>query len=225
MTTYTAAQAFLSEVHEINHFIDDIIACPRKSSWHWPSFYLLYVDVDRLAITLMRTGHFFDPPLTGLSAAAEIEERVGHGNAILGELGEQQKAIFRWFYRMSRHILYSANDTVLRVRLEAHVHPKSGWYQEFFAEYDAGTLSVDGKSLTRTFLPVLAKPPYERVDLVTASCMLRHQAFDLSTPEEQMALAHATRQAATKLGEIAARMQAYFLAHCKLEDLLYPCSA
>ena len=224
MTTYTPAQEFLSEVHEINSFIDDIISCPRKSSWHWPSFYLLYVDVDRLAMTLMRTERFFDPPLTGFSAPASIEERVEDGNALLGQLGERQKAIFQWFYRMSRHILYSADDTLLRARLDAHVHPKSGWYQQFFVEYDAGILSEDGKALTRTVLPVLAEPPHERVDHGTASCMLRRQTFDLGTPEEQMALAHATRRAAARLGETAARMQAYLSGHCKLEDLLHPCS-
>jgi hypothetical protein len=126
---------------------------------------------------------------------------------------------------MSRHILYSADDIMLRARLDAHAHPKSGWYQQFFVEYDAGTLSEDGKSLTRTVLPVLAEPPYERVDHVTASCMLRRQTFDLGIPEEQMALAHATRRAAARLGKTAARMQAYLLEHCKLEDLLFPCSA
>jgi hypothetical protein len=72
MTTYTPAQEFLSEVYEINSFIDDIISCPRKSGWHWPSFYLLYVDVDRLATTLTKTERFFGPPLTGFSAPAAL---------------------------------------------------------------------------------------------------------------------------------------------------------
>jgi hypothetical protein len=225
MTTYTPAQEFLAEVHEINSFIDDIISCPRKSDWHWPSFYLLYVDVDSLAMALMRAEHFFRFALLDSSIPTAIDELVGDANAVLGEVGRRQKAIFPWFYRMSRRIVYSAEDTVLRARLDAHVHPKSGWYQEFFAEYDAGTLSVDGKTLTRTVLPILAEPPYERVDNFTASCMLRRETFDFSTPEEQTALAQGTKQAAVRLGQISARMHAYLLAHCKLEDLLYPSSA
>lgn len=225
MTTHTPAQAFLSEVHEINRLIDDIIACPRKSNWHWPSFYLLYVDVDRLAMTLVRTEHFFDPPSSGLFAPGGMEERVEYGNALLDELGKRQKAIFGWFYRMSRQVLYGADDSEREARLTAHVHPKSGWYQEFFARYEPGTLAEDGQTLTRTVLPVLAEPPYERVDHMTASCMLRSQTFDLGTPGERMALAEATRQAAERLGGIAARMQACLREHCTLEDLLYPCSA
>jgi hypothetical protein len=225
MTTYTPAQEFLSEVHEISGFIDDIIACPRKTGWHWPSFYLLYVDVDRLAVTLVRTEHFFAPPLTGLWAPAGMDERVDTGNAVLDELGKRQKAIFGWFHRMSRQVHYGGADTMRRARLDAHIHPKSGWYQVFFAEYDAGSLAEDGKTLTRTVLPVLAEPPYERVDHVTASCLLRRQAFALGTPEEDMALADASRQAAERVGETAARMQAYLREHCTLEDLLYPCSA
>lgn len=225
MTTYTPAQSFLSEVHEINGFIDDIIACPRKSNWHWPSFYLLYVDVDRLAAILVRTEHFFGPPLAGLWTPAGMEERIGNGNAILDELGKRQKAIFGWFYRMSRQVLYDTGDTIRHARLAAHVHPKSGWYQVFLAEYDAGTLSDDGRTLFRTVLPVLADPPYERVDHVTAHCLLRRQAFALGTPEEHRALADASRQAAERLGEIAARMQAYLREHGTLEDLFYPCSA
>ena len=225
MTPCTPAQEFLSEVREINSFIDDIISCPRKSDWHWPSFYLLYVDVDRLAMALMRTEHFFRSPLPDSSIPIAIDELVSDANAILGEIGKQQKAIFSWFYRLSRRIAYNVEDTVLRARLNAHVHPKSGWYQMFFAEYDAGTLSVDGKTLTRTVLPILAEPPSDYVDNSTASCMLRRETFEFSTPEEQTALADATKQAAFKLGQTAARMQVYLLEHCKLKDLLYPCSA
>lgn len=224
MTIYTSAQEFLAEIPNTNSFIDDILSCPRKSDWHWPSFYLLYVDMDRLAIALMRAEQAFRAPPLDSPKPGEIDELVRETNAILAEVGERQKAILSWLYRMSRRIVYGTEATVLRARLDAHVHPKSGWYQEFFAEYDAGTLSVDGKTLTRTVLPILAEPPYERVDNLAASCMLRRETFDFSTQEEQMALAHWTRQAAIGHGQIAARMQAYLLAHCKIGDLLYPCS-
>ena len=225
MTAYTPAADFLSEVHEINGFIDDILSCPRKSDWHWPSFYLLYVDVDRLAMVLARTEHFFGPPLFASSGARAPDQFAEAGNAILGELGAQQKAIIPWLYPMSRRIACGAGDTVPRARLDAHIHPKSGWYQEFFASYAAGKVAADGKTLVRTVLPILAEPPYVRIDQGSAGCMLRHQVFDVGTPNARLALAEASRQAAIRLGQIAARMQACLRAHCKLEDLLYPCSA
>ena len=222
MTELTPADAFLSEVHEINSLIDDILSCPRKSNWHWPSFYLLYVDVDRLAMALMRTEHFFmaqpvDVPTT--------EDLVDGTRAVLGELGKRQRAIVPWLYPMSRRIACEGKDSALHARLDAHVHPKSGWYQTFFAAYAPGTLSADGKVVARTILPLCAAPPFERIDHDTAQCMLRTQAFAAGTPEERAALADATRQAAVALGAIAGRMQAYLSAYCTLDDLFHPCSA
>lgn len=225
MTSYTPAADFLSEVDEINGFIDDIMSCPRNSHWHWPSFYLLYVDVDRLAMTLTRTEHFLGPPLLPWSNALALDQFVEAGNAILGALGARQKAIVPWLYPMSRRIDGGAGDASPGARLVAHVHPKSGWYQEFFARYEAGKLAADGATLARTVLPILAEPPYERIDQGSAGCMLRHQVFDISTPEARLALADASRQAATRLGKVAAGMQACLRAHCRIEDLLYPCSA
>lgn len=224
MMAHTPAQSFLSEVREINGFIDDILSCPRKSDWHWPSFYLLYVDADRLAMALARTEHVFGPPLFA-SPVPTNAEPTENSLAVLGEVGRHQKAIFARLYPMSRRIIRLPDNAALHARLEAHLHPKSGWHQEFLAQYDAGALSPDGTSLLRTVLPILAEPPYERIDHITASCMLRRQRFDVSTPEARKALADATREAAQTLGGIAARMQACFLAHCKFEDLLYPCSA
>lgn len=216
MTPYTHAHEFLSEVPEINCFIDDIISRPRKSDWHWPSFYLLYVDVDRLAMALMRVENFFNSSLRNSSMPTAIDDLVENTNAILSDVTKRQKEIFSWFYRMTRRIVYSAEDTALRARLDAHVHPKSDWYQTFYVQYDAGMLSVDGVTLTRKVLAL---------DNFMAGCMLQLQTFDFSTRDEQKALADATKKASIKLGRIGARMQAYLLEHCKLEDLLYPCSA
>lgn len=225
MTNPTPAQEFLSEVREINGFITDILACPRRSGWHWPSFYLLYVDVDRLAMTLMRAELFFNAPFSGIFEQPVMEDCVDSANDILDELGKHQKAVVRWLWSMCRHIQPSPENPGLRQRLDAHVHPKSGWYQEFFTHYAAGTLSADGKTLVRTVLPVLADPSCERIDHGTANFMLRHQSFGFGTPEEQQALARATGQAAVELGKVAAGMQAFLVAHCTLEDLLHPCSA
>jgi len=225
MTTPTPPQEFLSEIREINGFITDILACPRRNDWHWPSFYLLYVDVDRLAHTLTRAEFFFQSPFSGIFEQPTTEQCVSSANAILRELEKHQKAIVRWLWPMCRRIQSGPESMDLRKRLDAHVHPKSGWYQEFFARYEAGTLSADGTTLVRTVLPVLAEPPYERIDHGTAGIMLRRQSFDMGTPAGQQALAQATRQAAVDLGKISAGMHAYLTAHCTLEDLMHPCSA
>jgi hypothetical protein len=225
MTNDTPPRLFLSEIGDIAGFIDDIVACPRKESWHWPSFYLLYVDVDRLAGTLARIGCVFDAPVQDASDPVMAEAFVADGNALLAELGQRHKAIVRWVWPLARHIRPCPDDPVPRARLDAHVHPKSGWYQTFFAAYDAGTLAPDGRTLARTVLPALAAPVHDRIDDVTADCMLQRQTFDTGTLDARLALAHATRQAAARLGSIAARMHDYLMAHCELKDLMHPCSA
>ncbi|RLM52788.1 hypothetical protein DVK02_15950, partial [Halobellus sp. Atlit-31R] len=199
-----------------------ILACPRKSDWHWPSFYLLYVDVDRLAMALMRTEHFFGPPLFEGSPAPTGEELLEASRAVLGEVGKHQRAIFGWLYPMSRRIVRDDSNAVVHARLYAHLHPKSGWCQAFLSHYDAGALSGDGQRLVRTVLPILTEPPYERPGY--GDFTLRHQSFEAHTPEALAALAAATRHAAQALGRISARMSACLLAHCRIDDLLHPCS-
>lgn len=228
MTGFTPAQEFLSEIKEINNLIADILSFPRNDHWHWPSLYLLYVDVDRLAMTLMRAEHFCNNPFWAIDSTMPVERVVESGNALFGELGKRQKAVARWIYPLLRRTKQSEENKVLYTHIEAHFHPKSGWNQQFFAEYDAGVLTADGKTLKRTVLPVFAVPAdksRDYIDHISASCMLRHQSFDLSASAQQVALAHAVRSAASALGKISDDMQSYLLAHCKLKDLMHPCSA
>ena len=225
MTSTTRAQDFLCEVADLAGFIDGVLAMPRGSRWHWPSYYLFYAEVDRLQGLLVRTRWLFERPCPDLGEAPDAQEEADSANVLFTQLGKRQQAIVDWLTQMCLNTRTGTARSDSHIRLEAHFHPKSGWYQEFFAQYDAGALAPDGQSLLRTVLPILAEPPYERVDHVTANCMLRNQSFDASTPEARKALADATREAAQTLGGIAARMQATFLAHCRLEDLLHPCSA
>lgn len=224
MTTPTPASEFLSEIHEINGFIDDILACPRKSDWHWPSFYLLYVDVDRLAMALMRTERFFGPPLFEGSRAPTSEELAEDSRAVLGEVGKHQKAIFGRLYPMSRRIVRNEDNARLHERLHAYLHPKTDWHQTFLTQYDAGALSSDGQRLLRTVLPILAEAHDERPVHAAVDDTPRHQSFEAGTPEARAALAEATRHAAEALGRISARMSACLVTHCRIEDLLHPCS-
>lgn len=59
MFEQTPAHEFLLELADLHALILDVLDSPRKAQWHWPSFYLLYVDMDRLARVLTRVGYMF----------------------------------------------------------------------------------------------------------------------------------------------------------------------
>jgi hypothetical protein len=221
---HTPAHEFLSELGDINAFILDVLNSPRKAQWHWPSYYLLYVDVDRLAGLLVRVRHLFEPPFEGFGEQATTEEFVESGNELFDLLDKQQKAVIRWLFQMVRYTRPNATDPAAHERLKAHVHPKSGWYQTFMGEYRAGVLAADGKVLQRTALPIVQGATGERIDDITARCMLRQQSFDISTPAARLALAQTTDELQVRLGKVSAAMTAFLLANCTLSDLLHPYS-
>ena len=221
---YTPAHEFLAELGDINGFIHDVLVSPRKAQWHWPSYYLLYVEVDRLATLLVRVNHLFGPPFEGFDGPPPVEEFVASGNELFAMLDKQQKTVVRWLFQMYRYTGPDAAKPAAHRRLGAHVHPKSGWYQTFMSDHSAGLLTADGNTLQRTALPVDPGAVHERIDAITAECMLRRQTFDLSTPATRLALARATDEAQSRLGKVSAAMSAFFIANCTLPDLLHPCS-
>lgn len=48
MSTVTYAGELFREIRDIDSMILDMISTPKTEMWHWPSYYLFYVDVDRL---------------------------------------------------------------------------------------------------------------------------------------------------------------------------------
>ena len=220
----TPAHDFLSELPDYAGLILDVLDSPRKSSWHWPSYYLLYVYVDRLAGMLARVRYVFEPPFAGFGESITLKERTADANTLFALLDKQQKAIMNWLFQMYRYSRADPDNPATHKRLGAHVHPKSGWYQTFMREYRSGLVTVDGASLQRVALAIDPAAADERIDQVTACCLLRHQSFDMGTPAATAALAQATDEAAKRLGKVQARMTAFLTDHCTLADLLHPCS-
>lgn len=221
---YTPAHEFLADIGDINALILDVLNSPRRAQWHWPSYYLLYVDVDRLAGLLTRVHHLFDGTFDAFGDQPTLDERVRSYNDLFALLDKQQKAVLQWLFQMTRYTRPDPIDPAVHARVNAHVHPKSGWYQTFICEYRAGVLTADGNTLQRTALPVAPSMSCERIDHITATCMLRHQAFDISTPAARLALAQATNGVQSRLGKVSATMTAFLVEHCTLTDLLHPCS-
>lgn len=224
MTGTTPAHAFLDEIVDINAFITDAIACSKRSSWHWPSFYLMYVEVDRLLGLITRVGYHFESPSAGFGEPPTTAESADDANVLFAQLARHQKAVVRWLFQMSRYTRPSEDNPALHRRLDAHVHPKSGWTQVFMQDYQAGVISTDGKTLTRTVLPAARAPCAERIDHISAACMLQHQQFDLGAPGMEKALAQAAHHAASRLGKIAAAMHGHLVEHCTIHDLMHPSS-
>ena len=224
LTESTAAHEFLAEFGDINPLITDALACPKRSSWHWPSFYLMYVEVDHMLGLLTRVGYHFESPVGGLGEPPDPAEAAESANQLFRQLDSRQKAVVRWLFQLSRYTQPDPGNPAPHQRLQAHVHPKSGWHQVFMNEYRSGVVSADGKSLTRTVLPAEPSPSGERIDHISAGCMLRRQAFDLGAPGMEKALAHAACEAAGRLGKIAHAMHLHLVENCTIHDLMHPSS-
>lgn len=219
---YTPAHEFLSDLGDINAFILDALNSPRKAQWHWPSYYLLYVDADRLVGLLVRVGDLFKPPFGQPGGQPAAERWTADANDLFAQIDRQQKAIVRWLFQMYRYTDANPADPAAHRRLGAHVHPKSGWYQTFMSDFCSGVVTADAKTLQRVVLQTDPGTIGGQIDNVTAGCMLRRQVFDLATPATREALAHATYDARCRLGKILATMTAFLAANCSIADLLHP---
>lgn len=224
MSGATPAQDFLCEVADLAGFIDDVLAMPRGSRWHWPSYYLFYVEVDRLAGLLMRIRWQFDSPCPGLAEPSSAQEDADSANALFALLGKCQRALVDGLSHMSRNTRTATGNTAAQARLEAHVRPKSGWYQLFRERHCAGRMSADGLDLQRAVLGADAGSSRHHIAYQAAECMLRHQSFDLAQPGARAALAQAAGQAEARLGRTLAAMGTLLVAHCTIENLRYPSS-
>lgn len=226
MTGLTTPDEFLGELGDINGFIADLLDCPRRqdAQWHWPSFYLLYVEVDRLSMLLARVGYLFDPPLTGFEQPPTPEEYACSANDLFKSVDKRQKTVVGSLYQLYKAVRTTAEQRPLHDRVSAHVHPKSGWYQTFMRHYQSGEVGKDAKILVRTALPIDQGTSSGHITFIAAECMLRQQSFDIGTPEAKRALAQSTQEANRRIGEVLRLMAEYLVAHCKIEDLRYPSS-
>jgi hypothetical protein len=224
MTGPTPAQEFMCEVADLAGFIDDVLAMPRGGRWHWPSYYLFYAEVDRLQGLLMRTRWLFEPPFVSLGEPPTAQEDADSANELFAQLGQRQQAIVDWLSQMWRNTRTVTEHTAVHERLEAHFHPKSGWYQLFRERHCVGQVSADGATLERAVLGIDAGSSRDHISYSSAEWMIRHQSFDLHAPGTKAALAHATEHSERRLGRTLAAMGTLLVGHCTIEDLLHPSS-
>jgi hypothetical protein len=224
MSDATPAHEFLCEVADLAGFIDDVLAMPRGSCWHWPSYYLFYVEVDRLGGLLTRIRWQFESPCSGLAEPSSAQEDADSANALFALLDKSQRAVVDGLSQLWRNTRSATGNTPAYQRLEAHVHLKSGWYQLFRRGHCTGRMSADGASLRRAVLGVDTGSSPHHISYPTAECMLRHQSFDLRPPASKAALAKATAQAETRLGTTLAAMGTLLVEYCTIKDLVHPSS-
>jgi len=228
MPTALPFHVFLGEIADISAWIADVIDCPKRSSWHWPSFYLLYVEIDRMRRLISSIGCQFASPLMdpvhALDEGTAAEGAAEEANRLFGELTQRQKAVVQGLFQIARRTAPNPANPAPHLCLVAHVHPKSGWYQVFMDDYRSGDVSADGKTLTRTVLPAVFASCIERIDHIAALCMREDQVFDLGVPGMGEALAQTADDAARRLGKIADAMRMHLVGHCTVHDLMHPSS-
>jgi hypothetical protein len=222
MTGATPAQDFMCEVADLAGFIDDVLAMPRGSRWHWPSYYLFYAEVDRLQGLLMRTRWLFEPPCASLGQPSTAQEGAESANELFAQLGQRQQAVVDWLSQMWRNTRTGTERTAAHERMEAHFHPKSGWNQLFRKRHCTGRMSADGAMLERAVLGIDADSSRDHIPYSSAECMIRYQLFDLGAPGTKQVLVHAVEHARKRIGQTFAAVGMLLVGHCTIEDLLPP---
>lgn len=219
----TPPVGFLAELRDLHDFIPGLLDCERKSGWHWPTFYLLYVELDRVAMLLMRVNHLFADSARE-SDGPFADDAAAYASELLGTIDTHQKTVVALVFQLYRNTRPSAAGQAAHGLTGAHVHPKSGWYQALVSGIVSCGTADGGRTFLRTALPAATGVSCERIDSGTAECMLRHQRFDTGSEAVRQQLAAAAGAAGTRLGAVQRAMSRYLLANCTIADLLHPCS-
>jgi hypothetical protein len=220
MSVFTNADDLFREIRDTDSMLLDLIANEPSDMWHWPSYYLLYVEVDRLWWLLKDTQYSIAHPMIDTDPL-EIAERIVLINNNFSQMGRRQRAIIDWLSLLSRHMHVEKED--LRRRLHAHVQPKSDWYQGFHQRYCAGRMSGDGKTLTRNIF-LFDPHARNRIYDLSATALEQAQVFDLSTAQSRVDLGTAVSNTQRLHARTQSTMLDFFVRHCTIEALAHPTS-
>lgn len=221
MNSFTEPGELFREIGEIHDLVGEIVQSDLTQIRHWPTYYLLYVDVDRLGWDIDFAGRSLagSLSLTESPDQEETNEAVAHG---FGRLQVRVRAIVSWLERWASHsMLIRIGDDGLKHRLHSHFRLKSQWRDMFLQDYCAGKLSNDGKVLERSVLFLDPQPTYRMFD-VHEKGLLQRQRFDIAA--DRAALADASRQLQRRIGTVQAAMMRRLSEQCKIADLLHPSS-
>lgn len=220
MSTVTPACELFREIREIDSMILDMIASQKMAMWHWPSYYLLYVDVDRLWWLLGSAAESIAHPIADTDDLS-LGEHIALVNQDFSMVEKQQNLIVSWLWQLSRNLIVEKGE--LKRRMRAHIHPKSAWYQTFRERYCAGRISSDGKTLTRTIL-LLDPDAQDRIRDLSESRLVQEQIFDLSTEQSRHDLRKMASTTQCLHAEVQSAMMDFFVQHCTIEALAHPSS-
>ena len=228
MTSFTSPSDIFRDIREIDELILELVSHPDKASWHWPSYYLLYVEMDRLAWLIRHAGEAlsrerFKLPLLKDEREPTLEEYAECLSETFDDVWKMQKSIVGWLFQISRGMMTVIEDKTLRRRARAHFYPKSAWYQALYTNYCPGKVSADGRVLERVILTMDRDPP-ERIENLGSPNLLHHQRFDIETQEARAALQRAVQEVEAGHAKTCAAMQELFVAHCRVQDLIHPSS-
>ncbi len=225
MTPLTDPRAFLCELRELDTHIQQLLASPSTVCWHWPSYYLLYVDIDRMAAALHRIGTALGARAGAALPLAPFDAKDARSvDGMFMTYAQLYKSLLRHVWQITRGHSSVVHDKRLRKVLGAHLHPKSAWYRELQVRYQAGQLVLDPEQLGRVILLMDPSTTEDRIDDTDTTRFVQHQLFDLGTHEARHALVQSVRDTEQLHSELNRKMTAFFKQHCSIDALLHPCS-
>jgi hypothetical protein len=216
---FTPAAELFCELRDLDGIIVDLVAAQKGGMWHWPAYYLMLVEADRLGWLLRDAAANLQHPIHD-EDATQTADNVALVTAQFGDIGARVVTIVNALRHLSGQLAPEENP--LKARMRAHVQFKSAWRDAFDERYNAGTVTSDGHVLERTVLVFDATATRRITD---ETSLVREQRFDLSTDQARAALHTAATEARRTHSATLSAMTTYFLADCTIEALAHPCSA
>lgn len=220
---FTDPHAFLRELRELDAQIQQLIMSPAAVCWHWPSYYLLYVDIDRMGWLLRRLGTALGDRDGAVPAFTPFNERDAQGiDGLFTSYAQLYKSVLRHLWQIARGTSSVIQDAGVRGPLRAHLHPKSAWYRAFLTHYQPGQLSLAEGQIARVMLLIDPRTAEDRIDEIDTREVVQPQVFDVSTLEARHALVRSVQDTEELHSGLNRKMTNFFRQYCTIDALLHP---
>lgn len=221
MNEFTQPAEFLAELDQVGDLIRHMLSGPGAEVSHWPTFYRLYLEIDDLAQAVRSAGYHVQTPYCERDEDTRAYV-IASANRTFARISSHQRRIVELLSHIDQWSLVKPSWEGFNYIVYTHFAPKSHWRLDFEEHYDAGTMSVDGRMLTRRVFLLDADASYRISDMDERN-LDRHQVFDLSSSEVREQLRNATKACEARTNGVSNAMGDFLAAHCSsVKALLHP---
>jgi len=216
----TSAPYLLRELTELGNLVFGMFAGPHITVRHWPVYYRMYVEVDGLCRAVSRLSGYLAREFVDADGTVDAD-RIADVNVCFARVDEHVREMAALLADVVRDRLVIPGKPALVKIADRHFARESQWYRGVQAHYRSGCIAPDGRTLTRTVLPIDPQPIQWRGNVAP----VERQQFALAPAYACTVNARAIRQVQKSLSQVYLALGEYFVQQCpSVGALLHPCS-